>query len=219
MTAAKNAPAALAEYAQGLEKDNPSQASAPAEALQTLFQSAGLTEEQVQQQFPELAQSLRDAAETGVEVPLSQETMVKIQTLDAKEAYDEFANDVRLGPDEMTAREAAAEDGTLDEMIANMPEEQKEEAVVASLVEEIVKQQVAEGGMDARTARASATALIKGRVTMMKRARAHHRRDCREDDDREQGRPEVSGAGRRGLRRWSERHAAGITARGSDLPS
>jgi hypothetical protein len=170
MTAAKNAPAALAEYAQGLEKDNPSQASAPAEALQTLFQSAGLTEEQVQQQFPELAQSLRDAAETGVEVPLSQETMVKIQTLDAKEAYDEFANDVRLGPDEMTAREAAAEDGTLDEMIANMPEEQKEEAVVASLVEEIVKQQVAEGGMDARTARASATALIKGRVTMMKRA-------------------------------------------------
>jgi hypothetical protein len=170
MTAAKNAPAALAEYAQGLEKDNPSQASAPAEALQTLFQSAGLTEEQVQQQFPDLTQSLRDAAETGVEVPLSQETMVKIQTLDAKEAYDEFANDVRLGPDEMTAREAAAEDGTLDEMIANMPEEQKEEAVVASLVEEIVKQQVAEGGMDARTARASATALIKGRVTMMKRA-------------------------------------------------
>ena len=168
LSVTQSAPEALKAYAAELDKDSPSAATAPADALSRLFQEAGLTNADVQTQFPELGPLLNEAAETGAEVTLSNDTLIKMQALE-KTAYDEFANDVRLGPEEMTAREATVEAEGLDEMISSMSEEDQTKAVEASLVEE-TSAQLVEAGTEAGAARKQAKLLVAGQMALAKRS-------------------------------------------------
>ena len=163
----QRSPEAFAEYAAELDKAGESQMTAPAEALSKLFQDAGLSADQISQSFPELAQHMSDAAESGSEVPISAQTFVKLAGL---EGYDEFTKDIRTAPEEMTAREAEVETQGFEEMLASMSEQDREKAVVASLEEELTTALVESGQMDPANARKSAKIAIAGQLNLARRA-------------------------------------------------
>lgn len=97
-----HAPAIVDEHVQQLvESGNaPAQVTAPAEAVDTLFQE--VAGENLDQLFPKTAQSLREAKATGAEVTIPTEELVRLGKL---KGYSTFAADVRVGED-MTLNEA-----------------------------------------------------------------------------------------------------------------
>ncbi len=116
--------------------------SAPAEALVQLFQSEGLTPEQVQTQFPAVAQAIEEAAQTGAEVALNAETVVKLARL---EKFADITGDIRTAPGELTANEAKQADTELNQMLESMSEEDIAKAVNASVHKDVMNQLVAAG--------------------------------------------------------------------------
>jgi hypothetical protein len=94
------APRILDEHIAQLKKNGaaPEQVTAPAEAVETLFQEMG---PEMAGQFPKTAQSLVEARTTGVEVTIPTEELVRLGKLSG---YKTFAADVRIG-DEMTLNE------------------------------------------------------------------------------------------------------------------
>lgn len=116
--------------------------SAPVEKLVELFQSEGLTAEQVQQQFPEVARALDDAAQGNAEVPLNAEAIVKLARL---EGFSNITGDIRTAPDELTANEAKAESAKLDAFVESLSDTEKKDAVRASIEAQLTKQLTAAG--------------------------------------------------------------------------
>lgn len=155
-------PETVIAHAQQIDADgNGPQMSAPAEKLVELFQSEGLTAEQVQAQFPGLAQSLDEAAQGNAEVPLNAETVVKLAQL---EGFSKITDDIRTGPDELTVNEAKEREAEFDQVVQGLAEEDKKVAVRASVENELTKQFVA-AGMEPSVAQTNARlhASVMGR--------------------------------------------------------
>lgn len=87
----------------GEQQGAPSHVSASHDAIVTLFQSEGIDAAEVEKRFPEVVKALDEAAQTGAEVTFPIE---QIATLAELKGYQEFSQDMRVGPNEMTAREA-----------------------------------------------------------------------------------------------------------------
>lgn len=146
-------PETIVAHARQIDADGGGpQMSAPAEALITLFQSEGLTAEQIQTQFPEVVAALDDGSQGNAEVPLNAETIVKLAKL---EGFTGLAEDIRTAPGEFTAREAKEQGADFDTLIADVSEEDKKAAVKASAESEVTKQMVATG-MEQRVAETNA---------------------------------------------------------------
>jgi hypothetical protein len=146
-------PETIVAHARQIDADGGGpQMSAPAEALITLFQSEGLTAEQIQTQFPEVVAALDDGAQSNAEVPLNAETIVKLAKL---EGFTGLAEDIRTAPGEFTAREAKEQGADFDTLIADVSEEDQKAAVKASAESEVTKQMVATG-MEQRVAETNA---------------------------------------------------------------
>ena len=136
-------PETVVAHAKQMDADGAApQMSAPAEALVNLFQSEGLTAEQVQEQFPTLAQAIDEAAQTGAEVTLNAETVVKLARL---EKFADITGDIRTSPDELTANEAKQADVEFNQMLESMSEEDIAKAVNASVHKDVMNQLVAAG--------------------------------------------------------------------------
>lgn len=146
-------PETVIAHAQQIDADgNGPQMSAPAEKLVELFQSEGLTAEQVQARFPGLAQALDEAAQGNAEVPLNAATVVKLAQL---EGFSGITGDIRTAPGELTLNEAKARETEFDQMIEGVSAEEQKAAVRASVESELVTQFTA-AGMDPKVAATNA---------------------------------------------------------------
>lgn len=136
-------PETVVAHAKQMDADGAApQMSAPAEALVKLFQSEGLTAEQVQAEFPTIAQAIDEAAQTGAEVTLNAETVVKLARL---EKFADITGDIRTSPEELTANEAKQADVEFNQMLESMSEEDIAKAVNASVHKDVMNQLVAAG--------------------------------------------------------------------------
>jgi hypothetical protein len=136
-------PETVVAHAKQMDADGAApQMSAPAEKLIELFQSEGLTAEQVQAQFPSLAASLDEAAQTGAEVTLNAETVIRLSRM---ENFASITDDIRTGPEELTVNEAKQADEELTKLLEGVSEEDVAKAVDTSIENQVAKQLVAAG--------------------------------------------------------------------------
>jgi hypothetical protein len=136
-------PETIVAHARQIDADGGGpQMSAPAEAVLSLFQAEGLTAEQIQAEFPTIAQALDEATQTGADVPLNAEAITKLARL---EGFTGLADDIRTAPGELTAREAREQGTELDTLVADVSEEDKRMAVRASIESQYTQQLVAAG--------------------------------------------------------------------------
>lgn len=146
-------PETIVAHAKQMDADGAAPVmSAPVEKLIELFQSEGLTAEQVQAQFPEVARAIDDAAQGAAEVPLNAESIVRLARL---EGFSSITGDIRTAPDELTANEAKAEAAKMEEFVGSLTEQDQKAAVFASLEAEETKRLVA-AGMEPRAAAVNA---------------------------------------------------------------
>lgn len=141
-------PDTLTALAKQIDADGGPAMTAPADKLVELFQSEGLTAEQVQEQFPEVARALDDAVQGSAEIPLNAETIVKLVGL---ENFEAISGDVRTGPNERTPNELKQDTADFDAFVESLSDTEKKEAVRASIEDQLTKQLTA-AGQDPRAA-------------------------------------------------------------------
>lgn len=158
-------PETMSEFARSLDDSNPSQMTAPVEAVVKLFQEEGFTPEQIEQRFPGLTASLEEAQQGNAEVKLKAADVVKMAQL---KGYDEFTSDIRIG-EAPTAKEAARLNEEGDSLIADVGAEEQRQAVQASIESEIA-QQLTAAGQEQRAAQTQAKLFTSTLTNLAERA-------------------------------------------------
>lgn len=133
------APQILDEHIAELKKSGaaPEHVTAPAEAVETLFQE--LAPEDITKLYPETVKALQEAKVTGAEVTIPTEELVRLGKLNG---YKNFAADVRIG-DEMTLNEVTQLRGDVEKYLASVdtaaPTAQEDSAIYKGLYDQLIK--------------------------------------------------------------------------------
>jgi hypothetical protein len=137
-------PETIVAHAKQIDADGAGpRMSAPAEALFKLFQSEGLTQEQIEAQFPTISRAMSEAVEGNAEVPLNAEMITRLARL---EKFSSITGDIRTGPNELTVNESkAAMQAEFDAFTKGVSDQDQKEAVRASIEAQLTKQLTAAG--------------------------------------------------------------------------
>lgn len=160
-------PDLVAEHIRNIAQgDNaPAHISASHDAFITLFQGDGLSAEDVQKNFPEVAKALDEATQSGADVTIPTEQIAKLAKL---KGFTEFSQDVRVGSEDMTAREAQAFSKDIQKQFDTLAKD--ESGVPDSTIRDTIRDQLVASGQSKEAATSQAALFASVIHTQAQRA-------------------------------------------------
>ena len=152
---AKMSPETIEAFANVLDEDSQVSLSVSPDAVRKLFQEEGMTGEQLELMFPNVAAQLEDVQATGAEIDLTAYDFMKISKMGG---FDEFISDVRAAPDEITEREAL----DLEAQVESIKEEMDadpEAVLPGSDLQPGIEEQLLQAGRDPEVAKRESSIL------------------------------------------------------------